>query len=90
MTRQMNPKTRTCDITTPEALIMSLYSGSGVLLINSDEFKVGIIPSKTFVRLRFIQGFYEKCILNCNESAICSAFTCEPIKHTTIKRGNKY
>ena len=35
-----HPKTCVCDITTPEALILSLFYGSGFLLINSDEFKV--------------------------------------------------
>ena len=36
-------KTRTCDSITPEALILSLKYGSGVLLIKSDEFKVRLL-----------------------------------------------
>jgi hypothetical protein len=31
----------TADVVTPEALILALHHGSGVLLIKSDEFKVG-------------------------------------------------
>ena len=51
------------DSITPEALFLSLYYGSGVLLIRSDEFK----------------GFYDKCIVGAqNVSAFCSAFTGEP------------
>ena len=34
------PDQRTIDVVTPEALILCLYYGSGVLLIKSDEFKV--------------------------------------------------
>ena len=37
---RFHPKTRVCDQITPEALIMALSSGDGVMLINSDEFKV--------------------------------------------------
>lgn len=39
-TFRFHPKTRIVDQITPEALIMSLKSGDGVLVIVSDEFKV--------------------------------------------------
>ena len=37
------PDQRTIDVVTPEALILCLYHGSGVLLIKSDEFKVKLL-----------------------------------------------
>ena len=66
---------RIVDSITPEALFLSLYYGSGVLLIRSDEFK----------------GFYDKCIVGAqNVSAFCSAFTGEPFSYATVKRGEDY
>ena len=35
-----HPKTRMADSITPEAMFLSLYHGSGVLLLKSDEYKV--------------------------------------------------
>ena len=40
---RFHPKTRVVEQITPEALIMALKSGDGVLVIVSDEFKVKII-----------------------------------------------
>ena len=66
---------RIVDSITPEALFLSLYYGSGVLLIRSDEFK----------------GFYDKCIVGAqNVSAFCSAFTGEPFSYATVKRGEDF
>lgn len=45
---RFHPKTRIVEQITPEALIMSLKSGDGVLVIVSDEFKVNL---KTFMQL---------------------------------------
>ena len=46
---RFHPKTRIVEQITPEALIMSLKSGDGVLVIVSDEFKV---------KVRLIMHFY--------------------------------
>ena len=60
------------DSVTPEALFMTMYYGSGVLLIRSDEFK----------------GFYDKFIVGAqNISSFCSAYSGEPFNYTTVGRG---
>ena len=57
---------------TPEALFLTLFHGSGVLLIRSDEFK----------------GFYDKFIIGAqNLSSFCSAYTGVPFNYTTVSRG---
>ena len=40
---RFHPKTRIVDQITPEALILSLKSGDGILAIVSDEFKVRFV-----------------------------------------------
>ena len=63
---------RIVDSITPEALVLTLYHGSGCICICCDEFK----------------GFYEKCIIGTqNVSAFTSAHTGETISYTTVKRG---
>ena len=64
---------RIVDSITPEALFLTLYYGTGVLLIRSDEFK----------------GFYDKFIIGAqNMSSFCSAYSGEPFNYTTVARGS--
>lgn len=63
---------RIVDTITPEALFLALFYGNGNLLMKADEFK----------------GLYDKFIVGAqNISALCSAFSGEPINYTTVKRG---
>ena len=70
--KKFHQKTRLIETVTPEALTCTLAYGSSCLLIKADEFF----------------GFHNKCIEKAdNTSAICSAFTGEEIRNSTIARG---
>ena len=83
-------KTRLADQITAEALMLSLHYGSGMLVIKADEFLVSSSFSFNFIDNQphfVLQGFFTKCVeRQDNMSAICSAFTGEVVKYTTVKR----
>ena len=86
---------RIVDSITPEALFLSLYHGSGILLIRSDEFKglqkFTLLYINHIIIIILFTGFYDKFINGAqNVSAFCSAFTGEPINYTTVKRGEHF
>ena len=82
-------KTRVCESITAEALLETLKCNSGSILIKTDEFKVSSTHHNICNHLiSIIKGFMERVVQQVNfESALCTAFSGEDFKHSTISRG---